>query len=226
MVKTQLGTAVATFFIGGAADKNRFWYLGPKTNLIGRELVMRYFAAISNRTFTAVEMNKGVQEAYFGYDELEQVLASIRRHHQANPAVKIRLVGHSLGAWQAAKISAMMAAEGITTSLLITIDPVGIVYFMRLTDTFWRVGSMDPTPPRPVAQQWINILAHYPGGADIDDKIADAGMRWHPARDPGVKSRPAFDYGAPFHHGEPWKMMAFPGAAGKSAWQILTDPNP
>ncbi len=35
-------TAIATFFIGGAADKNRFWAIGPKTNLIRDRLLVRY----------------------------------------------------------------------------------------------------------------------------------------------------------------------------------------
>lgn len=220
MTTAKQSLPVATFFIGGAADKSKFWYIGPKTNLIEAQLVMRYFSAISGKTSNE-EINKGNKDAYFGYDETEEIIAAIRRHHKTNPFVKIRLIGHSLGAWQAARISAKIAREGITTSLLVTIDPVGITYFMRMTDTFWRASDTDITPPRPVASKWINILASPQNGGDIDDAIADAGMRWHPSRDNGLKSKPTFDYGTPYHHGEPWKMMNFPGAGTKSAWQIL-----
>lgn len=219
MTTAQNTGTIATFFIGGAADKNRFLYILPKTNLIEDQLVRKYFEQMSKNT-NIIDMNKGSDDAYFGYDEMDQIIEAIKKCHKLNSSVKIRLLGHSLGGWKAAKISERLSKEGILTALLVTIDPVGTGYFMKHTDAPWKLGNEDLTLPHPTPATWINILATHPNYSR-DDVVADLGIRWHPSRDPGLKKKPTYDYGTPYSHAEVWKMMSFPSAQGKSAWQIL-----
>lgn len=205
----------ATFFIGGAADKTRFWGIVPQTNLIKSQLIRRYLTTLAENKQSALELNNSLEKMYWGYDELPQLLAAILQTAKAHPTARIRLIGHSLGGWQAAKLSGKLAQAGVTTSLLITLDPVGIGYFLKMT------GS-DSLPPQPSATTWINILANHTIAYTQDDLIADAGVRWRPARDMLLTNKPQADYAVPHSHADVWQMMTFPGTKGQSAWQILT----
>ncbi len=116
-----------------------------------------------------------------------------------------------------------LAKASITTALLITIDAVGIVYFMKTTDVLWNVGNDDLTLPRPVATKWINILANHTIKYDRNDAVADAGMRWQPSFDSTLKQKPDGDYRTPYSHAEVFEMMTFPGAASRGAWALLLE---
>lgn len=206
---------IATFFIGGAADKSKFWGIAPKTNLIKNQLIGRYLDAINKTEIGAREINNHSQKCYFGYDEEASILNKIFELKKTNPSVEIRLVGHSLGGWIAANLSEQITQAGMSNTLLITIDPVGVGYFN---------GYYTPilTMPRPDARIWINILAMYANGYKIDDLVADLGYRYRPSRDSSLKKKPQFDYGTPFSHAAALEMMMFPGAGGQSAWAYLT----
>ncbi len=216
---TTHSATVATYFVGGAADKNRFWGIVPKTNLIRTQLILRYFDALNSGKLPMVELNKTFEACYFGHDEMDALFLVIIDMNKRTPAAKIRLVGHSLGGWQAAVLSNRLAASGIQTHLLVTIDPVGVGYFMNFPGGQYSL-------PRPITKQWINLAANHTIGYDVNDAVADAGIRWHPWRDTGLKTKPQFDIGTPFSHADVWDMMTFPDAAGKSAWQILFNDTP
>lgn len=205
---------VATFFIGGAADKNKFWGVIPATNLIKNQLVSRYLDEINQTPLGSREINKSQQASYYGYEEMDDIFKAILSLQKTYPEIEIRLVGHSLGGWIAANLSEKINQAGINNSLLITIDPVGVGYFN---------GYNTPilTLPRPGAKIWINILANHSRGYSADDLVADLGMRYRPALDAALKSKPRFDYSAPFSHAASLEMVLFPGADGRSAWSYL-----
>jgi hypothetical protein len=223
MATSQNSGMIATFFIGGAADKNRFWYVGPQTHLIRDSLVKKYLVSIQNTPLFAAEINKTVEHLYYGYDEMDELFLVIQKICASHPAVKIRLVGHSLGGWKAAKLTEKLAKASITTALLITIDPVGIGYFMKTTDAFWRLGNDDLTLPRPLATVWINILANHTLQYDRNDMIADFGVHWQPFHDSGLAHKPNGDYCTPYSHADILPMMTFPGAASQGAWALLIE---
>jgi hypothetical protein len=52
---------------------------------------------------------------------------------------------------------------------------------------------------------------------DLNDAIADAGMRWQPHFDSTLKHKPNGDYRTPYSHAQIFEMMAFPGAASQGA---------
>lgn len=216
MVSKKEPQAIVTYFIGGAADKSRFWGIGPRTNLIRDRLVLRYFLAIQSTALASLEQNNVDGGEYWGYDEMDKLFLAIQNKHKINGGIKIRLIGHSLGGWQAAKLSARLAGIGIATDLLITIDPVGISYFMNFP------GS-EAELPRPNARIWINLIANHTRGYNSDDAVADAGIRWRPERDTGLKRKPTLNIETPYSHADLWQMMVFPGTGGKSAWQFLVE---
>ncbi len=215
MTTKENTVTVATFFIGGAADKNRFFLAISPTHLLRNALVTRYFQAITTLPLGQAEVNQSFADAYFGYDEMDQLFARIQELRKRMPTVKIRLLGHSLGGWQAAKMSTRLAGQGIMPSLLVTLDPVGIAYFMNFP-------GRETSLPRPEAALWLNVCANATNDYSTDDAIADAGVRWRPYRDTALKRKPNFDIGTPYSHADVWRMMTFPGANGKSAWQLLT----
>ena len=180
-------------------------------------MLFKYADAANSGTLATREFYKTSDDFYFGNDDADDLFATIKRIAKQQPGIKIRLIGHSLGGWCAAKLSKRLHQAGIGTSLLITIDPVGVAYFMRIADS-------ESEPPRPVADVWVNIVAEHAKKYGVDDIIADAGTRWRPSRDWGLKIKPTFDYNTPFSHADVWKMMVFQGAKGKSAWEILITP--
>ena len=221
MAKSPNSKPVATFFIGGAGDKKGFWGIGPVTNLTWKTLVRRYFYELGATPLIGMEINKTAEEAYYGYDETEQLFIRIRNIHMRHPSVKIRLIGHSLGGWKAAKLTEKLAKESISTALLITLDPVGMVYFKSIAAFLGRRGLADITRPRPKAAVWVNLLASHTVRYDRNDLIADAGMRWRPHRDRGLKDKPHTDHHTPYSHAEVMEMMTFSGKAGNPAWALL-----
>lgn len=214
MTNTLATPSIATYFIGGAADKNRFWYLGPRTNLIRRTLLNRYLDAIRPTALWAMEQNRTIDDAYWGYDEMDALFMAIQKLIKNKPGTQVRLIGHSLGAWQAGKLSSRLAEVGIATALLVSIDPVGIGYFLEFPGN-------EASLPRPQAVNWINLVANHLAGYTVDDGVADAGIRWRPERDTGLKRKPTLNIETPYSHADVWQMMVFPGGGGKSAWQTL-----
>jgi hypothetical protein len=223
MAKSQKSNPIATFFIGGAGDKKGFWGVGPISNLTRKTLVRRYFYELGATPLIGAEINQTAEEAYYGYDETEQLFIAIRNIHKRHPSVKIRLIGHSLGGWKAAKLTEKLAKESIPTALLITIDPVGTVYFKSMAALLGRRGLVDITRPRPKAAVWVNLLANHTIQYDHNDLIADAGMRWRPHRDGGLKHKPHTDHHTPYSHAEVMEMMTFSGKAGNAAWALLME---
>lgn len=215
MTANQKTIDCATFFIGGASDKNRFWGIAPATNLIRDQLIAKYIKAIRSGAIGCSEAMQGLSN-YFGYDEMDTLFQAIQAIVKNNPKIAIRLVGHSLGAWQAAKMTERLAQAGISTALLITIDPVGIGYFMNFPGGQYSL-------PRPIAKVWVNLAANHTIQYQRDDAVADAGIRWHPWRDTGLKNQPTHDIATPYSHADVWLMMTFPGTTGKSAWQTLLE---
>jgi hypothetical protein len=94
----------------------------------------------------------------------------------------------------------------------------------------WRVAALDSSQViRAVHDAWlINHNGHDHQQAkdtyDLNDAIADAGMRWQPHFDSTLKHKPNGDYRTPYSHAQIFEMMAFPGAASQGAWALLMEP--
>jgi hypothetical protein len=170
----------ATFFLGGAADKKAFLGVVPATKIIQDEIVNGY--AQKRPSF---EFNPNA-DFYWDYSESDAVLAKIKK---MSSDVKIRLVGHSLGGWQAGKITEQLNKFGVEVDLLVTLDPVGVIYFSG------------QTPPNPKAKTWLNVTA-MPSKIEADDVVAGVGGKWLPTSNPFTKNKPTFEHQLVCHHRE------------------------
>ncbi len=206
---------VASYFIGGAGDKSRFLLFFRQTNLLKSLLINHYTAHLASSGQDKLEVNHTPDKLYWGFDEMDALLAEIKSTVRRFRAVKIRLIGHSFGGFQAAKLSTRLAQEGIVTDLLITLDPVG-------SGNLSKFVGLGRRPVHPKANTWVNICANHTIRYDRTDAVADLGVRWKPGRDRSLKIQPHSDFGVPHSHTAIWEMMHFPGIAGDSAWGLLT----
>ncbi|WP_392560911.1 hypothetical protein RHO12_06830 [Orbus sturtevantii] len=98
---------------------------------------------------------------------------------------KVYIVGHSLGGWNGAHLSAILSRAGIPVECLITLDPVGIgnheVHFIQ---SWVKKAQIYTYEPQPVSQCWFNIQAKHLHVAkkqvsgSFDDWVAWAGGQW------------------------------------------------
>ena len=144
-----------TIFIGGAADKNPFWFFGS----YGPYHIVGDFAD----EFVEVDGNSD----YFGYDEGNQILEKVKAALVSDPCEPINFVGHSYGGKTAVALARILANEGIRINLIITVDPVGGV-IPGLWDDADSLSNVDT---------WINVDAVH-GAWDRSDWIAFWGSKW------------------------------------------------
>lgn len=101
------------------------------------------------------------------------------------PETHIYIIGHSLGAWNGAHLSALLAAHGYKSAFLVTLDPVG----MGNHELDWAANLMKQAqiysqPPMPVTHQWINVRGFHVGlnekrfSDTFGDWVAWAGGQW------------------------------------------------
>jgi len=70
-------------------------------------------------------------------------------------------------------LSNTLAKNGLSTEVLVTLDPVGIkVGVTLISDIFWSY-------PEPKAKQWVNASV-APEDYDFSDLVADVGGQWKP----------------------------------------------
>lgn len=102
-----------------------------------------------------------------------------------NDDTHIYIIGHSLGAWNGAHLSALLAAHGYKSTFLVTLDPVGVGnHEFDWAAHLMKQAQIYSQPPLPVTQQWINVrgfhveLTHQRFSDTFGDWIAWAGGQW------------------------------------------------
>jgi pimeloyl-ACP methyl ester carboxylesterase len=160
-----LGREVVVFFIGGAGDKESYYGDGP-----------------SGYTFDAMQLLRGRLDGqfcdqlkwhYLGYNEVkgDDDLEAFVFSKIGHKAVRVFIVGHSLGGWNGAHLSQILTDKGYLVKMLITLDPVGEgVMVALISDIYW-------SEPTPKAEYWINVRAE-PLDMDRTDVVAWVGGKW------------------------------------------------
>ena len=207
-----------TIFIGGAMDHEPF-QLVPGTPAIGsatwiirrvrdgfrNNFLVGHFKSLGYSNYYALAKKNS---RYYGFNEIDKALTDAKMYlsAQGNENAKINIVGHSLGGWQAAHLSAQISRFRCgSVDNLITLDPVGTDLGLRATQRKFIAAS-----PKPKANFWINIRAeqlktivdplnHY------DNIIANAGGQWDPLMDDFLF--PDRSYQLNVGHGNASKMM-------------------
>ncbi|MDW5417820.1 hypothetical protein R6242_14710 [Iodobacter sp. CM08] len=137
----------AVFFIGGAGDKKKYLgVVGPNNNILS---CMQHF--MNKKGWIVKEKRMFV--THLGYDDVygesrvaENVIKNIK-----SKETKIYIVGHSLGGWNGAHLSAILSDMGYLVRMLITLDPVGNGAIVK------AISDIYPSKPSPKSAFWVNI---------------------------------------------------------------------
>lgn len=194
---------VVAFFIGGAGDKESFYFAGPYYNI--REALRAFDVSVSDLKIL------GLYDAvYLSYAEVKgdgDVETNVIKKIPAkkNP---VFIIGHSLGGWNGAHLSNILSSMGYNVEMLITLDPVGEGALVCIGADIHRAA------PEPRAKFWINIRAD-PKKPDSSDNVAEFGERWV------VKAGPQLNYIADVNHYNARKMFLTPLKDKKSAAVLM-----
>ena len=196
---------VMVFLVGGAGDQERYYVDGPNHNV-------DYVRDMVDADIEALEIKKYCTTLPLGYNAFmsEEDLENnvIGKISNCNTAVYI--IGHSLGGWNGAHLSAVLSDRGFKVKMLVTLDPVGhgkIVY---------GISKIYRQVPQPKAEYWVNIRAAAVDW-NLSDVVADFGEQWEISARPNVMGR------LDINHADANFMYARPLPGGKSARQILRE---
>jgi pimeloyl-ACP methyl ester carboxylesterase len=204
-VKVVAKKKVFAFFIGGAADKESYYFQGPNNNV---QIVKDFFDPLVEDL-----VPRHLYEAYHldysdakGSGDIKQYIQD-KILEKASP---VYIVGHSLGGWNGAHLSAILSDAGYSVEMLITLDPVGEGFFVSLG------SDIHASKPKPVAKFWINLRAK-PKKPDQSDGVAEFGERWT------VTEGPQLNYICDVNHYDAKKMFLAPLKDKKSAGDYMLE---
>ncbi|MGN7740565.1 alpha/beta hydrolase [Pseudomonas sp. 22526] len=192
-------TKAIVFFVGGAGDKESYYFSGPYGN------VEQARQPLDKQAQTLAEQGRYLSK-WVGYNEVRGK-KDIQRHvldiipYKSCP---IYIVGHSLGGWNGGHLTRTMSDWGYTIKMLVTLDPVGEGTLV------WIGSDIYASAPVPVAEHWINIMA-TPSKPDDSDLIANIGERWV------IANGPDLNVNMDVNHANASAMFNRPIAGGKSA---------
>lgn len=200
VVPVKIPQPVIVFYIGGAGDKEKFYGTGPYGNVL--EIKVK-----CDESFKELVKHRLYFTEYLGYNEAcgEDDVQKNIIDKIPNLATPVYIIGHSLGGWNSAHVSAILSKKGYSVEMLITLDPVGAGLVQMVSNIYW-------TTPVPKSKFWINIRAEAKD-TDASDVIANAGGQWT------VKTGPNLNYIAPIHHANAYKMFVV--ALGKTSARDL-----
>ncbi len=190
------GTEV--FWIGGAADKAAFFGIGPHHHLLA--VMTQWQGVLAGR------------HSYWGYHELDEIVAAARQVRQEMPDAPIVFIGHSFGGATAMRAARRLEDDARqpparTVDLLITLDAV------------WPA----PLEPPRRARCWVNVhppmnvldavartpFAGPPLAAVMSLLAADSGSNIVATVGRQIGAHPAatLDVEGRFHHGQSSAML-------------------
>ena len=202
-IPVEVKKKVVAFWIGGAGDKESYYFSGPFHNVRdARDIFEPNVSDLQKRDlYTSHYLD--YSEAKGSFDVKEHAMDNI-----PDKTTPVYIVGHSLGGWNGAHLSAILSEKGYNVEMLITLDPVGEGAFVYIGSDIHR------TKPKPVAKFWVNIRA-TPKVPDQSDSVAEFGERWT------VTSGPALNYVADINHYNAKKMFLAPLKDKKSAADLM-----
>lgn len=167
-------TKAIVFFVGGAGDKEQYYFSGPFKNIL--EAKSRFDSQLK----CLKSEGKYVSE-WLGYNDVRGKSDIQRNVLNIIPykSCPVYIVGHSLGGWNGAHLTAIMTEWGYKIKMLVTLDPVGEGTLV------WLGSDIYMNRPVPTAEQWINVKA-TPSLPDQSDEVADFGEKWIIASGPVV----------------------------------------
>ncbi|WP_456256443.1 alpha/beta hydrolase [Pseudomonas iridis] len=196
-------TKAIVFFIGGAGDKERYYFSGPFENVNEAKTVF------DKRNLDLEKVGKYKSE-WLGYNEVRGKKDIQKNVLNIIPykSCPIYIVGHSLGGWNGAHLTSLMSEWGYKINMLVTLDPVGEGALV------WVGSDIYADKPTPVTEYWINIKA-MPSRPDQSDSVADFGEKWQ------VVSGPNINVNMDTNHANAPAMFTRAIAQGKSVSDLM-----
>lgn len=252
---TSSSPLIYVLFIGGAADKESFLWGNVNLPLkspwphrityhLARRFHFRMFRYLQARWhLPSVFVRHYYRCDYLSYTEI--FYREAKRYHDAsvpslrlNPAfirlcqnigqhTQVFIVGHSLGGWNGAHLSRILAAHGIRCRFLVTLDPVGCGnHDIRIAGHLMRQAQIYHNIPAPVANKWMNIrgfhirLAENRFSAEWENWVSWAGGQWLIKTAP-PESHLLVNQCTPYSHRQAENMFTCPTRLGLSAASAL-----
>ncbi|VVP20446.1 alpha/beta hydrolase [Pseudomonas fluorescens] len=196
-------TKAIVFFIGGAGDKESYYFSGPFENVNEAKTVF------DKRNLDLEKVGKYKSE-WLGYNEVRGKKDIQKNVLNIIPykSCPIYIVGHSLGGWNGAHLTSVMSEWGYKINMLVTLDPVGEGALV------WVGSDIYADKPTPVTEYWINIKA-MPSRPDQSDSVADFGEKWQ------VVSGPNINVNMDTNHANAPAMFTRAIAQGKSVSDLM-----
>ncbi|WP_145964355.1 alpha/beta hydrolase [Chromobacterium phragmitis] len=207
---------VVVFFVGGAGDKRPYGGSGPNGNVT---VVLDKFTKQFSSEIKDGKILASRSDTYLGYYEVygdnriqKNVISKLAGKDQS-----IVIVGHSLGGWNGSWLADKLSAQGYKVELLITLDPVGVGYFVR------KISDIYNDVPAVEARYWVN-LGYTRNDLEIDNLVANAGGRFDPkGRRRPLPNDPDINDGVDVDHAYTLTAMQVITSKGVTAWKILED---
>lgn len=153
-------------FIGGAGDQEPYYGIGP-TGIIS------YAEAELDIESTKVGISYLINSSRIGYNQAHGEENIRKLENKLSKSNLIYIIGHSLGAWNAAHLATILTNKGYAVKMLVTLDPVGTgIIVGGISGIYWKPETM------PKAEKWINIRAESDKFFDMSDIIANLGGQW------------------------------------------------
>ncbi|WP_150540230.1 hydrolase [Actinobacillus vicugnae] len=195
------------FLIGGAADQEPYYFVGPLRNIsiAERKLKRKIQACLAH--------HEQIQLHTLGYNHIFHL-----RDIELNILLKIQpqdliyIIGHSLGGWNAAHLSHQLTDRGYRVRLLATLDPVGEGKLVWLGSNIHKLPQSQPN-----ADFWINIRAETQATYDLSDIVARLGQQWHLTNEPDLNQQ------LNIHHANVQRMLSTKLHTGKSILDYLIE---
>jgi hypothetical protein len=194
------------FFIGGAADQEKYYFQGANNNInYARNILDKRINAIKPLSKKYTSWPKSYNDARGSGDIQTHFITNI-----PSKSCPVYIVGHSLGGWNGAHLSRILSEAGYTIKFLVTLDPVGEGFWV------WMGSDIYKSEASPIAETWINIRANS-SKPDPSDGVADFGGRWI------MTDGPTMNKTADIHHASADWMFIEPVQGTKSACDLIFD---
>ncbi|WP_165668243.1 alpha/beta hydrolase [Metapseudomonas otitidis] len=101
------------FFIGGAADKESYYFQGPNNNVADAQILLDAHFQLERQSGTYESHHLGYSDVRGSWDIDSDVKSKI-----ASKAMPVYLIGHSLGGWNGAHLAEILTDDGYNVEVL------------------------------------------------------------------------------------------------------------
>lgn len=197
---------IVLFFVGGAGDKESYYLTGPNNNV---DEARKIFVKNMDAEGLCADLYDAHHIGYNDFVSNEGLKSSVLEKI-ADLTTPVYIIGHSLGGWNGAHLSMVLAEKGYRIPVLVTLDPVG------KGNVVWSISNIYQNEPKPKADYWVNVRADAKDW-NFSDLVADFGEQWDMTSGPSMNGR------VDVNHADAWAIYIAALETGKSARDVLME---